>query len=237
MVFRKDAASKVRARADEDKAQVRQSFITAGRRLLAGGDPAKVSLRRIAAEAGYSPGTIYSYFADSRALYRAVRERDMEDAVLVFENLAATEPEPRARVRALFLGTVRHWLGHPEHFDVLYAMPTGVHERAPTEEQFGQSAVVVRAVGVYYDAVAALFDVLPSHPLPARLAADAMLAAVYGLIAFPRMTSTMAWSDTTAMAEVVIDAMLAGWGAPAVRESGTGAGGAAPKIAKMQKDL
>lgn len=215
MVFRKDATSKVRARADEDKAEVRQSFITAGRRLLAGGDPSKVSLRRIAAEAGYSPGTIYSYFADFRALYRAVRERDMEDAVVVFENLAAAEAEPRARVRNLFLGTVRYWLGHPEHFDVLYTMPGGVQDGGSPDEQFGQAPVVVRAVNVYYDAVAALFDSLPAHPMPARLAADSMLAAVYGLIAFPRMTPTMAWSDTTAMAEVVVDAILARWGAPA----------------------
>lgn len=106
MTFRTDSASKGRARADEDKARVRQAFVSAGRKLLSEGDPSKVSLRRIAAEAGYSPGTIYSYFADWRALYRAVRERDMEDAVAVFEMLVSQHSDPFLRLRNLFIGTV-----------------------------------------------------------------------------------------------------------------------------------
>ena len=50
-----------RARTPEDKAKVRDAFIAAGRRLLAEGDPSRVSLRMIAAEAGYAPGAIYQY--------------------------------------------------------------------------------------------------------------------------------------------------------------------------------
>lgn len=209
MVLRTDAASKGRARGDEDKAKVRQAFVTAGRRLLATEDPAKVSLRRIAAEAGYSPGTIYSYFADSRALYRAVRERDMEEAVGVFAALVAQESGPREKLRSLMTGTVRYWLAQPDHFDVLFSMP-GKTEDTP-DEAFGQTPVVMRALNIYYAAVALFFDSLPRHPLPVQLAADSMLAAVYGLIAFPRMTQTMTWSDTTAMSVVIIDTVLAEW--------------------------
>lgn len=210
MVFRKDVASKGRARADEDKAKVRQSFVVAGRRLLAVEDPSKVSLRRIAAEAGYSPGTIYSYFADSRALYRAIRERDMEEAVLVFEQLLADQAAPRQRVRNLFLGSVAYWIAHPEHFDVLFSMPDKAAAKS-LDEQFGQTPVVVRALNLYYDAVQQFFDSLARPPLAPRLAADALLGAVYGLVAFPRMTQTMPWSDTTAMAAVIVDTMLTQW--------------------------
>jgi AcrR family transcriptional regulator len=211
MVFRKDITSRARARADEDKAQVRHAFVTAGRRLLATEGASKVSLRRIAAEAGYAPGAIYSYFADSRALYRAVRERDMEDAIEVFQELVSTENEPLARVRSLFVGTVKYWLSRPDHFDVLFSMPANQLGPIVGTELFGQTPVVVRALEIYYQAVDAFFVSLPSHPFSPRLAADSLLAAVYGLIAFPRMTQTMNWSDTAEMAEVVIDSMLNQW--------------------------
>jgi AcrR family transcriptional regulator len=210
MTFRTDSASKGRARADEDKARVRQAFVSAGRKLLSEGDPSKVSLRRIAAEAGYSPGTIYSYFSDWRALYRAVRERDMEDAVAVFEMLVSQQSDPFLRLRDLFIGTVDYWLKNPEHFDVLFAMPVK-ESTADDAELFGQTPVVVRALSVYYDAIQVFFDSLPRSPMSPRLAADALLAAVYGLIAFPRMTQTMKWSGTAAMAEVVVDSILREW--------------------------
>lgn len=213
MVFRNDPSSRGRARADEDKARVRQAFIDAGRRLLASEDPAQVSLRRIAAEAGYSPGSIYSYFPDARALYRAVREDDMEDAVAVFEALAQEAGTAQARLRRLMTGTVQHWLAHPEQFAILFAMPA--RKRTVADETFGQAPVVLRALAIYDAAVLAYFDSLARHPLPARLATDALMGAVYGLIAFPRMTESMPWSGTAAMAEVVIDSVLAQWQAQA----------------------
>lgn len=210
MVFRKDVESKGRARADDDKAKVRQSFVTAGRKLLSTEEASKVSLRRIAAEAGYSPGTIYSYFADSRALYRAVRERDMEDAVLFFENIVNAHGDAQIRVRSLFLGTVEYWLAHPDHFDVLFSMPEKDAADVSTE-LFGKTPIVVRALNVYYDAIDNFFASLARPPAEPRLAADALLGAVYGLIAFPRMTSTMDWSDTKTMAALVIDGMISRW--------------------------
>jgi AcrR family transcriptional regulator len=219
-VFRQDVNSRGRARADEDKAKVRQAFVVAGRRLLATEDPSKVSLRRIAAEAGYSPGTIYSYFPNSRALYRAVRERDMEEAVVQFEALAASTDDPRARLLRLFAGTVQYWLSRTDQFDVLFFQPgKGADADAePDEVKFGQTLVVQRALNVYYGAVEAFFDSLPRHPLSSRLATDALLAAVYGIISFPRMTSTMHWSDTGQMAELIVSGALAHWEALAAQQ-------------------
>lgn len=215
MVFRNDPASKGRARGDDDKAKVRLAFVAAGRHLLATEDPAKVSLRRIAAAAGYSPGSIYSYFPDARALYRAVRERDMEEASAAFEQLLAAHTDPEHGLRHLMLGTVQYWLSHADHFDILFAMPG--RKAAVADDSFGQSAVVLRALAIYDGAVQAYFDSLPRHPMPIRLASDALLAAVYGMIAFPRMTQTMPWSALPAMAGVVVDAMLAQWRAAALK--------------------
>ena len=209
-----------RAHKPEDKALVRQAFIDAGRHLMALEDPATVSLRRIAAAAGYSPGTIYHYFQDHHALLIAIRELDMNQATDRFEALARGIADPAERVRTLFIDTVNYWLEHLDGFDILFSRPP---YRAPLLTSvgvpFGQSPTVLRSLSVYYDAVDAFFESLPRHPLPARLAADSLIAVTHGLIAFPRATRTMKWSDTKKMAQAAVDAMLAAWTAQAQAHS------------------
>ncbi|GGC60542.1 TetR/AcrR family transcriptional regulator [Undibacterium terreum] len=201
-----------RARATEDKEKVREAIVSAGRQLFATEDPATVSLRRIATFAGYSPATIYNYFDDYRALYTAVRAHEMELATKRFERIAARTKDPEDRVRKLFLGTAQYWLKHLDDFDLVFALPVKKASVLTNENKpFGQSPTVTRALKVYYGAMHAYFDSLPRHPIPARLAADTLLAAVHGIISFPRMTRTMVWSDMETMAKNVIDGMLHQW--------------------------
>ena len=211
LAFRKDPTSRDRARAEGDKLKVREAFVEAGRRLLATGDPSKVSLRRIAAEAGYSPGTIYSYFDDSRALYRAVREQDMEEANARFEHIVAETPDPAERVRKLFAGTVRYWLDHTDQFEMMFAKPAAHPQIRIDSEPFGKSSMVLHCLDIYYSAVKAYLDSLPQHAVPYKLASDALFASVYGIIAFTRMTPTITWSEVEKMADMVVCGMLASW--------------------------
>ena len=211
VVFRKSPDSRDRARGEEDKAKVREAFVEAGRRLLTTGDPSKVSLRRIAAEAGYSPGTIYSYFADSRALYRAVREHDMENAMVRFTRIAARTQDPAERVRKLFAGTVRYWRKNPDQFDVMFAQPAAHPHIRIENDPFGKSSVVVRCLDVYYDAIDTYLNSLPAKCASPRLAGDALLASVYGIITFTRMTPTMDWSKVSEMVDMIVNGMLMHW--------------------------
>lgn len=211
--FRAETGNRrARAHRDEDKAKVRQAFVEAGRQLMASEDPAGVSLRSIAARAGYSPGTIYRYFQDHQALLFAIREVDMNAAADRFEAIAKRYPDPVQRVRRLFAGTVAYWLDHPDPFDLLFSRPPN---RPPLLNDqglpFGRSGVVQRPLRLYRDAVQALFDTLPEPPLPVQLATDTLIATTYGIIAFPRHTRTMRWSRTQAMAETAIDALLSAW--------------------------
>ena len=170
--------------------------------------------------AGYSPGTIYHYFRDHRALLIAIRELDMNQATDRFEALARGIADPTERVRKLFIDTVHYWLAHLDQFDILFSRPP---YRPPLIDNvgvpFGQSSTVLRSLKVYYDAVDAFFATLPRHPVPARLAADTLIAVTHGLIAFPRATRTMKWSDTKKMAQAAIDAMVAAWTAQAQPDS------------------
>jgi AcrR family transcriptional regulator len=65
------------------------------------------SLRSIAAEAGYPPGTIYQYFSGHRSLLLAITEEDMLAAVIAFERIAARESDPELPMQQVFPGVAR----------------------------------------------------------------------------------------------------------------------------------
>lgn len=199
---------------------MRQAFIDAGRRLFANEQPSKVSLRRIAEEAGYSPGSIYQYFSDYQALLLSIRELDLNAAAGQLEALETRTRDPAERVRKLAKWSVKHWLAHPDQFEVLFSRMSKLGQ-APQGEPYGESPTVSRALSVYYRAVDALFETLSAPPMPNRLAADTLIATSYGIVSFPRGTSTMPWSDPYLMAEAAIDAIVDSWlgDAPAAKRA------------------
>ena len=202
---------RTRAKTPEGKAEVRRAFIATGRKLLASHPNDEISLRRIAAETGYAAGTIYQYFEDYSALLFAIREIDLEGAIDQFEAIASSIDDPVERVRALARGSAKYWLQHPDQFDVLFTRPPSKDAVSNKRVAFGRSPVVRRAMKIYYSAVDGLFETLKAPKSSSRLAADTLIATTYGIVAFPRGTSTMRWSNQYRMAECAIDAIVDSW--------------------------
>jgi AcrR family transcriptional regulator len=191
---------------------MRRSLIDAGRRLLSRNEA--TSIRQIAQEAGCSPATIYQYFPDHRALLAALRQEDMDAATAVLEQVAAGQPDPRQRVRELFLGAAHYWLRHPDHFDCLFSRRTGGEMlRCADGTPFGQSETVRRSLRLYSGAVRAYLDSVGNTAVPTDLATHVLIATTHGVIAFARATRSMPWSDAGQMVECAIDALLGQWGA------------------------
>jgi AcrR family transcriptional regulator len=202
-----------RARTPEDKAKVREAFIAAGRKLFADEEPSTVSLRRIAAAAGYAPGSIYQYFQDQQDLFFHIRAHDMQASTEQLRELIARVRSPQRRVLKPFIGTADYWLEHMEEFLVIFPAPSV--GRAPAIGSagvpFGRSPVVQDSLKLYYDTVDEFFQTLARPPMNARLATDILIAAVHGTIVFPCMTRTMDWSDTRLMVKHLVTSMVDGW--------------------------
>jgi AcrR family transcriptional regulator len=196
-----------RARTPQDKAQVKAAFIATGRRLVTSEGLAAVSLRRVATEAGYAPGTIYQYFHDQQDLFFQIRAEDMQAATVSFRRLIARTPDAAARVKKLFIGTADYWLAHMDDFMVIFAPPG---ERAAADG-FAKSDAVRDILALYYETVDALFDTLPKAPLASRAAADVLLAAVHGTVLFPYMTPGMPWTARKTMVKQIVTTLVDQW--------------------------
>jgi len=201
-----------RATSPEAKAKVRMAFVAAGRRLLAHETAEGYSLRAVAAAAGYSPGTIYQYFADHRDLLFAIREQDMLDATVELERIAEAEQDSERRLRKLLLGATRYWLEHFDQFETLFTLaPSMQVVRGGDGVPFGHSAAVQRAYAVFDRAVEAFLRAHARADIEPKFAVDCLLAAVHGMIWFPHATRTMDWTKTEPMISTVIDAVLTSW--------------------------
>lgn len=203
-----------RARTPEDKAKVREAFIAAGRKLFADEDPSTVSLRRIAAEAGYAPGSIYQYFAHQQDLFFQIRAQDMHASTEQLRQTIARVRSPQRRLLKLFIGTADYWLEHMEEFLVIFPAPSV--DRSPAVSSagvpFGKSAAAQDSLQLYYTTVDEYFRTLARPPMNARLAADILMAAVHGMIVFPCMTRSMDWSDTRVMVKNLVTSVVTDWG-------------------------
>lgn len=205
-------SSRSRAHTTEAKSDVREAFIATGRRLLAAKRSKDVSLRSIAAAAGYSPGTIYHYFSDHRALLLAIREEDMLAAVIAFEEIAASETDPENRVIKVFLGAAQYWLNNFDHYETLFSLSP--HKLAVSDRSglpFGRSPVVVRSYSLYDRIVRELLCARGVASIDPKCVVDSLIAAVHGVVSFPAYTRTMNWTPTMTMVDFVVRFIVASW--------------------------
>lgn len=202
--------SRSRARSPEQKAEIRRHLIDAGRKLFANEEPASVSVRRIAKEAGYTPATIYNYFADQLDLYATIREQDMEEAVLEIEALTTGIADPAERLTRIFDAAIRHWMAFPEHFEIIYAQRVDDIGKIGGKP-LGAAPVATRFYVFYRDAVDGYLRFVGNDVVNVDEATDTIVTATMGILLFVRHTSTWQWSAVPEMSANVVKALMESW--------------------------
>lgn len=199
--------TRVRARSPEEQEKVRRRFIDCARKVFAEAGAHGLTMRRLATEAGYSPGTIYLYFPSRRDLLREVWK---EDFVALRNRFAAASAEgtPVERVRALCRTWAEFWFEQPDHFKAMFL---------EVERQY----VSERAAFADDESVQGVHQLFVTHTTAAIEAGElagkdpillthSLLAAIHGVVAFHIGNSGFPWSARSAMVDTVVDAMLRG---------------------------
>lgn len=150
------------------------------------------SLRRVAAEAGMSRSTPYSYFADKEALIDAVRAAALHRLSDGCEAAVAAAPDLAGRVRALGQAYLDFAFAHPALYDLIFE----AHGRSE-EHRAAAARYAALAEGPLGEARAAGLSTLP----PDRLGA-VLWASTHGLIALRRAGKVDEAGFETALADL-----------------------------------
>lgn len=200
--------SRVRARSPEEQEKVRRRFIDCARKVFAETGAHGLTMRRLATEAGYSPGTIYLYFPSRRDLLREVWKEDFVALRNRFAAAAAAEGTALERVHALCRTWAEFWFEQPDHFKAMFL---------EVERQY----VSERAAFAEDESVRDLHQLFVTHTTAAMEAGElagkdpillthSLLAAIHGVVALHIANSGFPWSARTAMIDTVVGAMLRG---------------------------
>lgn len=204
------ARTRARARSPEEQEKVRRRFIDCARKVFAEEGAHGLTMRRLANEAGYSPGTIYLYFPSRRDLLREVWKEDIT-ALRDSFRAAAEAAGPNSaleRVRALCRCWADFWFERPDHFKAMFLEVERqyVSERAAFAEDESVRELHQAFVANTTEAVEA-GELLNADPV---LLTHSLLAAVHGVVALHIGNPGFPWSARKAMVDTVVDGMLRG---------------------------
>ena len=199
--------SRSRARSPEDQEKVRARFLECARKVFAEDGAHGLTMRRLATEAGYSPGTIYLYFPSRHDLLQEVWKEDMvalKERMLAF---AAPCTTPAQRIRAMLLGYADFWFAKPDHFKAMFLE---VERQYVTERAAFAKGEVVQDVHetmlAEVRAAQEAGELPPEKPVP--LLCHSILAAVHGVVCFHIANPGFPWYERSAMLDTVLSALL-----------------------------
>lgn len=205
---------RTRARGDDDKALVRQTLLNVATTFFGKNSFDAVSMRAVAEAAGYTPGTIYQYFASKTALYICVKEEAFNEVLSRLEKASKKEQDARRRLSIVMTAYVGFWVDNSDHFKSLFSMSGTIEDRRmPDGTLFGESYTAVRAFQLFDTLVSEFFESLGAR-LPTALNAtmtSSLLAACHGAVSLPFGAMTMKLPDSRLMSSVLIDATLTAW--------------------------
>jgi AcrR family transcriptional regulator len=139
------AVNSARRRETYHHGSLREELVEASVRLIEAEGIGAVSLRRVAREAGVSPGAPYHHFPDRAALLSAIAARGFETLTQDLLAVVGTSPGPLgpddvARTIAAYVAFARR---QPGHFRVMFRPELSEPEKHPAVREAGDAALKV----------------------------------------------------------------------------------------------
>ena len=188
-----------------DASRVR--IVAAARDLFAAEGYDGVSMRKVAAQAGCLPSTLYTLFPGKRQLLHCLWEAIFADLIAVMER-CYTATSPPERLAALCLANIDFWLARRADYRAIFLVEDRVQDS--DEPYFVENALAARLVAVIGQAVTEAQqrgEIGPGDPDAIR---DALLCGIqgvaYNLIAIPEYR----WGDPERLKRTTVDALLRG---------------------------
>ena len=122
---------------------LREELLEACVRLVESEGIGAVSLRRVAREAGVSPGAPYHHFPDRAALLAAISTRGFEQLAVEMETARAGADGFRAKLLAMVVAYVEFARRHRAYFQLMFRPELSQPEKHPDARVAGDAAFAV----------------------------------------------------------------------------------------------
>jgi AcrR family transcriptional regulator len=199
-------------RQERERDAMRAKILSAARELFVKEGYDAVSMRQVAKRIEYTPTTLYLYFEDKEAIFRALCDADFLTLRSVFDQIAEIK-DPVERLREIGRAYVAFALKNPNHYRFMFMTPPPFGDvKSKTIERGNPDQ------DVYAFVLSAAADAIAAGKLRAEfndpeLVTQILWAAVHGLVAL-RLTHAndawVEWRSETATTEALIDATLRG---------------------------
>ena len=199
------------ARRDEQKAELKDTIFAAARNLVLREGFAELSIRKLAGEIGYAPGTIYLYFKSRDEIVRAICLRGFTE---LYEEMkgAGNVPDPRRRLAALLRAYADFAIKNPESYRLSF-----MEDPRFTEEMF-HSAPLEREDGPGWQAFSAILKAVRELKRSGKirrgedvnLLAELLWAGVHGVVSLKLIYPAFPTNPTELLVDSMIDTLLKG---------------------------
>ncbi len=196
-----------RQRRDHEKQDMRQAILDAAAELFREHGYERFSLRQVAERIGYSPTTIYLYFADKDDLLFTVADVGFTRFGEQLVAAAASTANPTGRLAALGRAYIDFSIQNPAYYQLMF-MQRGDFLMAQRD---GECEPRIDSFGVLQQAVHDAIDTGALRPGDTARYADALWALVHGTvamaIAMPFFPAERARAAAEAGFALLLDAM------------------------------
>ena len=107
-------------RRERERHEMRERIIDAARRLFVAEGYERTTLRRIAEDIEYTPGTIYQYFKDKDAILYALHQHGFEELSRRMTEVVVGVAHPREALERIGRAYVRFAADNPELYDLMF---------------------------------------------------------------------------------------------------------------------
>ena len=192
----------------KEKETLRSLIIGAARELFVEEGYRNVSMRKIARKIGYSATTIYLYFKNKGELVNCLAEEMLEKLVKVFQDVQGENLDPVARLKKMGEAYVRLATEDPNGYRVAFMMETDLWSKP--EDYLKEGSQGLRFYQMILNAVEACVKCREPRREEVEAAAQAVFAAVHGLVALWLTYPAFPWASRQQLQQVVIDSAVGG---------------------------
>jgi AcrR family transcriptional regulator len=189
-----------------EKQEVRTAILAAGEDLFLRVGYDGFALRQVAEAIGYTPTTIYRYFADKDDLLFTIADHGFLRFGQALQAAIVQLVDPLERLQALGRTYIAFGLGNPAQYQLMFLQRGDYMMGA----QAGSHALRIESLMIVQQAAKAALDAGLIMAASPEEVADTLWALVHGIVALQLVMPSVTPERAAAMADLGISALLAG---------------------------